>query len=238
MQTLTASVTGTYESLRDDIEQIGTTTPRDLASMAAGLSLRDERPLFGLAGVTQASLSVEFGDVDITNASALSIDQAPGGAHTDGGFSKLVAQLSRATQLPAQFTLTTSLQLQHVLNNKNLDSSEQMAVSGWTGVMAYPSGELLGDNALLLRGELSHPLPTLASLQSAASFFVDYGQADDVHPVNGTPMRHLSDLGASVNAHYRNATLIATLAHRLGGGMPESEPYPRNKFLVQGIWAF
>jgi hemolysin activation/secretion protein len=235
-QTIGASVTGTYESLHDDVEQSSTRTPRTLASMTAGVSLDDMSPLLGFPGETQGNVSVEVGDVRITDAQARALDAA--GARTEGGFSKLIADLSRINQLPESLTLTTSLQWQRTLSEKSLDSSEQMAVSGWTGVMAYPPEEAIGDNALVLRGTLSHPLLSIASLRSTGSVFSDYGQASDVHPLVDAPTRQLSDVGVGLTLRYLGATVVATVAHRLHGGDPRSEPYSRNKLLLQGVWAF
>lgn len=235
-QTIEVEVTGTYENLHDDVEQSSTRTPRTLGSLSPGVSLDDTSRLLGIPGETQGHLAVEFGDVRITDAEARALDRA--GPRTEGGFGKLVVQLSRASQLPQSLTLTTSLQWQRALNDKSLDSSEQMAVSGWTGVMAYPPEEEIGDNALVLRGSLSHPLLSIGDFQSSGSVFSDYGQASDVYALVDTPTRHLSDAGVGLTVRYLGATVIASIAHRLDGGVPQSEPYPRNKLLVQGVWAF
>jgi hemolysin activation/secretion protein len=235
-QTIEVTLTGTYEDLHDDVEQSSTRTPRTIGSATIGVSLDDKTPLFQIPGETQVHLSVESGSVRITDAEARALDAA--GAQTEGGFSKLIAQLSRANQLPASFTLTTALQWQRVLNDKNLDSSEQMAISGWTGVMAYPPEEAIGDDALVLRGTLDHPLVAVGSVRTSAAVFSDYGQESDVHPLADTPSRHLSDVGVSLTARCLGATVIATVAHRLDGGDPVSEDYSRNKFLAQGVWAF
>lgn len=235
-QTIEANLSGSYENLHDDVQQSSTRSPRTLLSLTAGVSLHDTSPLFGIPGEAQGSVSVETGDVRITDPEARALDA--GGAQTDGGFSKFIAQLSRANQLPASFTLTTSLQWQRVLNNKGLDSSEQMAVSGWTGVMAYPPEEVIGDNAFVMRGSLAHPLFSVGNVQGSGSVFSDYGDASDVHPLADEPTRHLSDVGLGFTVRYLGATLVATVAHRLNGGDPQSESYSRNKLLVQGVWAF
>jgi hemolysin activation/secretion protein len=235
-QTIEATLAGTYEDLHDDVEQSSTRTPRTIGSATIGVSLDDKSPLFEMPGETQGRVAVESGDVRITDAEARALDAA--GAQTEGGFSKLIAQLSRANQLPESFTLTTALQWQRVLNDKNLDSSEQMAISGWTGVMAYPPEEAIGDNALVLTGSLSHPLLPIANVRNSLAVFSDYGQESDVHPLADTPTRHLSDAGVSLTVRYLGATVIATVAHRLDGGDPQSEDYSRNKLLAQGVWAF
>ena len=141
--------------------------------------------------------------------------------------------------LPQNFTLTASLKLQQVLNGKNLDGSERMAVSGSSGVSAYPSGELIGDNATLARLELSRPSPTVAAVQSNWLAFADYGEAraeKAISPNSGD--RHVSDVGLGLNASYKGALLKASLAHRLEGQAAISEPASRNKLLVQAGWMF
>ena len=238
LQTINASVTASYSDLYDSYGQSDQVTPKTSTSLTAGLSLRDDSPLFGLGGETQASLNAEIGELRFKNQAAFEADAAAGGADSNGGYSKLVLALSRSLTLPYRFTLTAAMSLQHVLNNKDLDGSERMAVSGWNAVMAYPPDGLLGDNALLLHAQLSRPLPTLGSLQSSWSLFSDYGQASDVNAADGTGLRHLSDVGLGFTAQYKSTTLTANLAHRLGGGLPESESYARNKLLVQASWAF
>ena len=160
--TVEASWNLSVKDLTDEVRSTSTVTPKSLLSTTAGVSLRDERALFGFDGMTQANAGITVGNLDIKDATALSSDAA--GAQTQGQYGKLAAGVSRVALLPKAFTLTTSLRLQQSLTNKNLDSSERMAVSGSGGVMAYPPGELIGTNALFARVELSRPLPAVKAI--------------------------------------------------------------------------
>lgn len=235
-QTIETSLNLSYKDLFDEIRSTGTRTPKTLTSVTAGLNLRDESGLLGFSGLTQASLSVTAGNLDIREATAAVNDAA--GAQTQGQFIKLNASLSRVNLLPMDFTLTASLKLQQSLNNKNLDGSERMAVGGPSAVMAYPSGELTGTNAALVRLELARPLPEWKGLRSNWLVFADWGQARQAKPLATDPRRDISDIGLGWNVTYGRALLKAYVAHRLDGTAAVSEPTPKTKFLAQAGWVF
>ena len=234
-QTLESSLNLAYKDLEDKIQSTATTTPKRSYSGTAGLSLRDERALLGLNGLTQASAKITLGQLDINDATALSHDAA--GAQTQGFYSKLMLDLSRISLLPKGFTLTTAFKLQQSLNGKNLDGSERMAVSGSSAVMAYPSGELIGTDAAFVRAELSRPLPMLGKLQSNWLAFADWGEAREENPLAGERNRTISDVGLGWSANYSGALIHSYLTHRLSS-RAVSESYASNKLLVQAGWAF
>lgn len=235
-QTIEASLNLSHKDLLDEIRSTGTRTPKTLTSATAGLQLRDESDLLGFSGMTQANISITAGDLDIREAISAANDAA--GAQTQGQFSKLNASLSRISLLPLNFTLTASLRLQHSLNNKNLDGSERMAVSGSGAVMAYPSGELTGTNATFARLELARPLPEWKGLRSNWLMFTDFGQASQARPLATDTRRDIGDIGLGWNANYSSVLLKAWVAHRLDGTPATSEPTPKNKLLVQAGWIF
>lgn len=236
-QTIEASLNVNYKDLVDEIRSTNTRTPKTLTSATLGLNVRDESQLLGAYGLTQANLGVSFGSLDIREANAAALDKA--GADTQGQYSKLTASLSRLSLLPLDFSLTASLRYQQSFNNKNLDSSERLGVSGSSGVMAYPSGELIGTNATFARLELSRPLPEFAGVKSNWLLFSDWGQASAARAVSSTDhRRQISDVGLGWTATYRGAVLKAYVAHRLDDMPPVSEPTPRNKLLAQVGWVF
>jgi hemolysin activation/secretion protein len=235
-QTLEASGGVSYKDLVDEVRSTGTRTPKTAKSLYVGISLRDERRLFGASGLTRASASVAHGVLDIDEASALALDAA--GPRTAGGYSKIDLDASRSSLLPAQFTLNLALRVQQTIGGKSLDGSERMAVSGTGGVLAYPPGELIGDNARFLRAQIDHPLAQLASLQTAWQAFADYGQASDARPLAPDSNRHISDVGLGLDATGKGPTLHASVAHRLQQAAPLSEPAPKTKLLLQAGWVF
>jgi len=225
-----------YKDLLDEIRSTGTHTPKTTKSVNAGASVRDEGVLLGVDGLTQAKVSLVHGVLDIDEARASALDQA--GPRSAGGYSKIDAGASRSSLLPANFTLNLALRMQQTLGGKSLDASERIAVSGVGGVLAYPSGELIGDNGRFVRAELDHPLVQLGSVQTSWQAFTDYGQAADARPLNAVSNRHLSDLGLGFDAVGKGPVLHASIAHRLQAAELLSEPAPRTKFLVQLGWTF
>ena len=231
-QTVELSLNVASKSLEDKINSTSTVTPKTSNTVTAGVNVRDERELLGFDGLTQANFAVTVGDLKINNDTALATDAA--GAQTVGNFSKAVLSLSRVSMLPEQFTLTTSVRSQATLKNKNLDGSERMSVSGSSGVWGHPSGELIGSNATVARIEISRPFPTLDGLQHNWFTFYDFGQASAAVPVSSADNRRsISDVGLGWSGSYQSMVFKAHVAHRIQDAAPTSEPYARNKFLLQ-----
>lgn len=235
-QTVEASLNVAHKELEDKIQSTQITTPKTSSTLTASMLVQDERVLFGLDGLTQGSLSLTLGDLAIKDTAALSNDTA--GANTHGNFKKIMASISRLSSLPAGYSLTTALRLQQALGNKNLDGSEKLAVSGSAGVMAYPSGELIGSNATFLHLELNHPVTLIDSLRTSYGVFTNYGQAHESHPLTPTETRHISDVGLSLSGSYQQMLFKVNWAHRQASTGATSEPYPRNKLLLQIGWMF
>ena len=235
-QTIEVRLNFSHKNLDDKVQSTNTDTPKATNSATAGLMVKDERKLLSFNGLTQGSLNITFGQLDINDKAALALDSA--GSKTQGGYSKLNAELSRLSLLPDNFSLTTSLKLQQTLQKKNLDGSERMAVSGSGGVMALPSGELIGSDASFVRVELARPFQVMAGLQSSWQLFTDWGSAKEANPLPTDISRHISDLGLGWSANYQGALIHAYLAHRVDSMKAVSEPYPDNKFLLQAGWVF
>jgi hemolysin activation/secretion protein len=234
-QTIELSLNAAAKDLEDKINSTSTVTPKKSRAVTAGVNVRDEREVLGFDGLTQANAALTVGDLQFNSDTALSTDAA--GAKTAGNFSKAVLSLSRVSLFPASFTLTASFRAQTVLKNKNLDSSERMSVSGSSGVWGLPPGELIGSNATLFKLELARPLPSIKGaegLQHNLFTFYDYGQASAAVPVSASDYRRsISDVGLGWSGSYQNLIFKAHVAHRIQDTAPTSEPYPRNKFLLQ-----
>lgn len=235
-QTIELSAGVVYKDLLDKVESTGTRTPKTSTAITVGVLVRDESKLLGVDGLTRFALNVTAGALKINDPAALALDAA--GANTNGSFSKANLSLSRVSLLPNAFSLTTTLVAQKSLSGKNLDGSERMAVSGSGAVMAYPSGELIGSNATLVRLELARPLPTIGKLQSNWSVFTNWGQASAAKPLATDTTRTISDVGVGWAANYGNAILRAYLAHRLENAAALSEKTSRDNFLLQVGWVY
>jgi len=235
-QTIEVDLSLAHRNLEDKTESTRTVIPKTSNSVTAGVSLREDDTVAGSAGETQANLSLSVGHLNIDDAIARANDAA--GAQLQGNYNKLMAELSRTSALPRDFVLTAALKAQHTLGSRNLDGSERMSVSGSSAVMAYPSGELIGSDANLAHADISRALPPLGALQSNWRLFGDWGSAKAANPLPADVSRHISDLGLGWTASYDGALIRATLAHRLDAAPAVSEPFPRNKLLIQAGWTF
>jgi hemolysin activation/secretion protein len=236
-QTLNASLDIAYKNLIDVIGATDTRTPRDTFAATAALNWRDNSALMGADGRTQATGAVTVGHLDFKDATAGSLDGA--GANTAGTYGKLDASLSRVSLLPAQLSLTASINGQYALDHKTLDGTERMAVSGTTAVAAYPPNELIGDSALFLHADLDKSFTSLGTFHSDALLFADYGEAWENYATAQIPERRdIDDVGLGFNASFQGLVMHATLAHRLHAEAPLSEPSSRDRLLVQLGWVF
>jgi len=226
-----------HKKLEDRIMSTSTVTPKEANTVTASLQWRDEDRWLETGGSTQVSAALTLGELTLNSASALAADAV--GTNTAGHFGKAVFSLSRVSLLPENFRLSGSLKLQQVLNHKNLDSSERMPVGGSIGVMGYPSGELTGSNAALVRLELSRALPAwTANWEHSGSLFTNWGQASAATPLSASDARRrISDVGVGWQANHRGWMLKAQLAHGMSG-TAQSEPYPRHKLLLQAGMTF
>ena len=232
-QTIEAGLSYSHKDLEDEANSVIINTKTSHA-FTASLTLRDERLLWGLDGVTQANLSLTAGYLDIDNAAARQQDAAL--SRTQGKFGKINLSLARFSVLPRDFTLTASFKHQTSVANKSVDGSERMSVAGAGGVMAYPSGELSGSDATLIRLELARPLPPAAGLVHQWSVFTDVASA---RTLKTDPYRTLRDVGLGWSAsHPKGLLLKAYWAHRIDDRPAESEPVSRDRLLVQAGWMF
>lgn len=234
-QTIEGMLNLSHKDLED---KFGTsTTPKDSKSITAGINLRDERNLIGYDGLTTASISLTAGELSINDNASKALDAA--GPDTHGSYSKANLSLARVSLLPNQFTLTASLKYQNAIGGKNLDASERMSVSGFSGVYAYPSGELIGSNATLAKLELSRPLPAIQQLNHSWSVFTTKGHAEVAKDYTSAPKgRDISDVGLGWKGSYQGAIINAHLAYRLEDTAPISEKVDRTRLLLQAGWVF
>lgn len=229
------SLSASYKDLRDEVGSTLTSVGKELASISAGISDRREDALFGRDGLTQASASVTLGHLRFKDSAAAALDAS--GADTQGIYAKLNLAAVRVSALPSQFTLTASARAQVALTKRNLDGVERMSVSGSSGVLAYPVGELSGDHAAALRAELGYPLVQKDASQLSASVFGDYGWAKALTmPAGIKASRKLGDVGIGLNWLANSALLRLQLVHRSVGGDPTSEPAARTRVLFQAGW--
>lgn len=174
--------------------------------------------LAGASGASSYSLTGTLGRTRL-DALSLGFDQGPGGLRTAGGFGKLNLEFQRAQSFSHPSSVHVSLQGQMAF--KNLASAEKMALGGPNGVRAYPVGEGIGDEGLLLNLEYRYQLPTAISMAgepvSLAAFY-DYGTVRVNHDDSALP--------GATNRVSLGAVGIGALAGRV------------NKFLITAYLAW
>jgi hemolysin activation/secretion protein len=121
---------------------------RTVRAVAPGVS-GDSRDSAMGGGLNAFSLALTSGKLDLTGAGELSQDEIT--TQKNGGYSKTNYALSRLQRLGSATSLYVSLSGQ--MASKNLDSSEQFALGGPYGVRAYPTGEAIGDEGMLVAVE-------------------------------------------------------------------------------------
>ncbi len=206
------------KNLSDSVDATLTNTGKRVKLAAIGLQGTHQDGLGG-GGLTSASLTATFGNLDIQSPSALTIDAAS--AQTNGGYTRLAYSLGRLQRLTGADSLSLSASGQEA--NKNLDSSEKFSLGGATGVRAYPQGEGIGDEGYLATAELRHNFSD--TLQ--ATLFYDIGSVR----INRMPFgaaatnnRTLSGAGIGLNANVADFRIRASLAWRTGSEQPTSIP--------------
>ncbi|MET3133900.1 hemolysin activation/secretion protein [Oxalobacteraceae bacterium GrIS 1.11] len=227
---LDGSLNLAHRTLRDEIRSSASVTPKVAEVATAALMARADDQWWGLPGQNTLSGALTLGNLSIDDATARTQDAA--GADTRGRYGKVNLALGRSMQLQRSWTLLTSLKLQHALFGKNLDGSEDMSISGVSGVKAYPSGELAAENAALFNVELQYALPLSGALTARLGVFADAGRASMQRTVGDAGARSLSDVGVSVVANYRSLFASLQIASRTGSAA-RSETVSATRALLQ-----
>ncbi|OYT91659.1 MAG: peptide transporter [Burkholderiales bacterium PBB3] len=190
-----------------------TTSDYRISTLSLGIN-GNRRDTGNDGGLTQASATLTFGDVDLRN----SPNQAGDAATTQvaGQYSKLRYSVSRQQTLLRQWALLAALSGQ--VAGKNLDSSEKFYLGGASGVRAYPSGEAGGSDGQLVNLELRWALPSNVAL----SGFYDWGAVTVNHHndfAGGALRNQLQLQGAGLALGWtsdRGISTKITWARRLG----------------------
>ncbi len=220
-----------HKSLRDELKALDSSTARNIK--VARLELRQERfgSLLGFNTVNTLSGGLSFGRLDINNREDRAFNRA--GVDTLGEFTKLNLSWSGSLAFTNALTGLASLTVQKSLSG-NLDSSEQMSISGNTGVKSYPQG-ISEDSGYLFNGELRHALPSVLGIDHALGVFFDIGRvyqenAGYSSQHNGTKLK---DTGLSYNLSSGHLFGRLLMAHTLGPQENISERNARSRLLAQ-----
>lgn len=207
------------------------------ATQALGMALqgRQSDDWLGQGGSTFGQLGWSSGRINLNGSPTQATDAA--GPQTEGNFNKMRAQLSRAQNLSARWTL----QLSHTQQwaSKNLDSSEKFFIGGPDSVRAFPLSEAGGAEGRLSTAELQWRVDGALTLIG----FYDQGQVRvNVNPYSNSPTPNRIRLeGAGLGLQWRatnGLAIKATWARRL-----QDNPHPTtsgkdqdNTLLRDRIW--
>ena len=198
---------------------------RKINAVHFGLAGQYVDKLFDSSGFSAYRVNVTAGRLYLDQAS-LAFDSGPGGSNAAGSFGKLNLDYQRTQTLSAASSLYASLQAQ--LASKNLGSAEKMSLGGPDGVRAYPVGEGIGDEGVLVRLEYRHRLPsTVEAIGAPLTLlaFYDYGHlhfnhngAINPNDVNSTSLGAVG-IGATVEK-IGDFAIKAYLAWRTADALP------------------
>lgn len=202
-----------------------------------GTDYQKDYVMFDKNSQSKVDFSLSVGNLSIKDEAARNIDNAQGGANTQGTYSKVNLNLSQNFALTEKLRWENTLKLQYALGNKNLDGTEDLSLGGMGGVRFYPIGEESAENGYIYNTELLYKLPNLQNLNTTISVFYDVGKVHMSRNITDDNARVLQDIGiglyASYNDFFVNAHLAKNIAHEV-----ESEKDYENKFLVQLGWVF
>ncbi len=176
----------------------------DVASFSLNVNAFDG---MGSGGVSNASLALLAGKVDLTNSANQAADAAS--SQTEGIYHKWKLSLSRNQSVTDELSLYAQYSLQGA--DRNLDSSERLTLGGASGVRAYPIGEGSGAAGQTFSLEARLRLPDGVNLSS----FYDWAQITAVNRNNAAPS---GDTLSELNAYcLRGYGLSLSWASSFGG---------------------
>jgi hemolysin activation/secretion protein len=193
--------------------------------------------LFGLPLTTSTSFSFTAGYVDFANAKEKAANIAS--IDTVGNYAKINLSFTATLALDDKLSLSTLLRAQKSLSG-NLDSSQQMSLTGYWGVRSYDEG-LSGDSGYLVTPELKYALPILFGYRHSLGLFTDVGAAwleNGSYTTIQKSYTQLNDIGLGYYGTYeyspgRNFLLKAMVAHTYGSDTGAQTYDRRTKGLVQ-----
>ena len=227
----------THKDMRDEIGSTDTNIPKKINVASLELNREAYGTLFGLSSYITMLGTLSYGHLDINDDIQKALNEA--GANTTGNYSKALISLSDSLALSNAFSLVGSLKAQQALGHKNLDTSEQLTISGVDGVKVYPDSELSSDNGYVLGLELKYAIPTYKNINQIAGIFFDTGKGwvDHGDYINPTSKR-LNDMGLSYTLGYKNFFAKAQLATIIGDEKVTAESSYDTRFLLQAGASF
>jgi hemolysin activation/secretion protein len=209
----------THKALNDNILGVSI-AHRNMDLGTAGITWDTVGALVGLSLVTSTTLSFTAGTVDFPDPIQKAANIA--GVDTAGDFQKINLAFTATLAFTEKLSLSTNIKAQKSLSG-NLDSSEQLGLTGYYGVRSYDEG-LAGDSGYLVTPELKYALPDIQHYRHAIGLFTDVGAVWLENPSFTTLQKGYTQLNAVGLGYYasyeyspaRLLLLKAQVAHSYG----------------------
>jgi hemolysin activation/secretion protein len=137
--------------LEDRFDAFGVQSNKRIDGLQLGLSFEARDALWG-GGFNGGSVGLQVGRLRIATADVNANDAALGDRATQGGFTKVSAQVTRLQAITT--TVSTYFGVAGQWASKNLDNAEKLTLGGAKGVRSYPGGEAPSDQGLIVNAEL------------------------------------------------------------------------------------
>jgi hemolysin activation/secretion protein len=182
------SATLTYPLLRESDDSVyisGNYTHKALNDNILGVSINNRNMDLGTVSVTRdtvgalvvlplvtrTTFAVTGGNVDYPDALQRAANIA--GVNTVGDFARINLNFNATLAFTEKLSLSTKIQAQKSLSG-NLDSSEELSLTGYVGVQSYDEG-LAGDSGYVVTPELKYALPDIQRYSHSIGVFTDVG---------------------------------------------------------------
>ncbi|WP_176256896.1 ShlB/FhaC/HecB family hemolysin secretion/activation protein [Derxia lacustris] len=234
---LSLSLGAAARRMRDDIAATSTVTPKKANAATLAAQYEAWGSLGALPAYAGLNLGLTEGRLDITDESQKALNRA--GADTTGGYGRLNLALTGNLELGGGWSALGNASTQKALRDKNLDPSEQMGISGPSGVKAYREW-VSGDNGYLLNAELRRALPAVGGLVHSVGAFADLGRAalqkaGYTATTNGV---RLADVGLGYQLRWESVLARVQLARAVGPEPATLKNDSRTRLLFQAGLAF
>jgi hemolysin activation/secretion protein len=232
------SISGNFSHMVLNDKALGVSFADRTIDLGTAAITRDTLGAFaGLPLTTSTSFAFTAGYVNFPDPTQRALNLA--GADTAGNFAKINLSFTATLALAENLSLSANVRGQKSLSG-NLDSSQQMILTGYYGVRSYDEG-LSGDSGYLVTPELKYALPDIYGYHHAAGLFTDVGAAwleNGAYTVTQKSYTQLNDVGLGYYGTYeyspgRFLLLKALVAHTYGSDNSAQTYDRRTKGLVQ-----
>ncbi|ACK51587.1 Polypeptide-transport-associated domain protein ShlB-type [Methylocella silvestris BL2] len=236
-------ISGNYSHMSLNDKALGVSFAQRTIDLGTAAITRDTFSDFiGLPLTTSTTFSFTAGYVNFPDpkqevANIATIDTA-------GNYAKINLSFIATLALAERLSLSANVRGQKSLSG-NLDSSQQMSLTGYWGVRSYDEG-LSGDSGYLVTPELKYALPDIYGYRHAVGLFTDVGAAwleNGSYTLAQKSYTQLNDFGLSYNATYeyspgRFLLAKALVAHTYGSDFGAKSYDRTTKGLVQVGFTF